>query len=323
MTRILFTHGGGRFANQFLTELNLAALQIQKAGELDYLSVPFASYRFFDQPQIAVSLWFKTLKVVQIFIATCVKSDRLRYQLEKHLALILHRLATACKRSTSLACKTMYYPEVKAEHTDETHLARLLEKQDKPNLILCGWPLRCWDLVEKHASLLRQKYKFADRYIQPASHVIDTIRQVGYDKIIGVQIRQTDYKTFMNGQYFFTADIYLKFCEQVAQTFFPGKKVALLIASDTTQKDLSSALPVFLGPGKPLGAHSYICDIVALSLCDLIVAPPSTFSAVASFMGRIPYLPLRQADQDPNAQQVFQNGLFDAVKDPTLQGVIA
>ena len=57
---------------------------------------------------------------------------------------------------------------------------------------------------------------------------------------------------------------------------------------------------------------------VELSLCDFIVSPPSTFSATAAFLGRIPIWPVLSGDQAMAFDQVIADGLVGAARHPVF-----
>ena len=320
--QMIFTHGGGRFANQFLNQLNFRALELEYPKAIRITSLPFLRYDFFETAQEPKGV-IKIIAALQKLIYSLSSSSRFQHYTNIGWCWILHAGATLLGGTRSLACRSMYELSMPAERTDETRLDVLVKAYPGEHLVLCGWPLRCWDLVQKHATALRADFTFKPFYTEPARRVVDHIRQQGFAKIIGLQIRQMDYRQFMDGRYSFAMQAYLDFANEAAQTLFPGHNVALLVTSDEKQDNLPQRPHIFKGPGKPLGSHHYMSDLIALSLCDLIIAPPSTFAATASFLGQTPYLPLTDKGQTPRREDVLDNGLYDAVRRPDLSGVIA
>ncbi len=79
--------------------------------------------------------------------------------------------------------------------------------------------------------------------------------------------------------------------QQLVERFAP-RSVAFLICTDATLR--ASDFPGFtvgFGPGHPVG------DLCALSFCDRLIGPVSTFSSWASFHGDVPLCTLRQRGQ--------------------------
>ena len=104
-----------------------------------------------------------------------------------------------------------------------------------------------------------------------------------YDVVIGVHIRYGDYRTFKNGQYFYTLEQYSVFFKNISQ-IFKDKKVAFYIASNE-EIDIAffKDYNCFYS-SKNLMAE----DLYSLSKADYIIGPPSTYSAWASLCGSVP-----------------------------------
>jgi len=99
--------------------------------------------------------------------------------------------------------------------------------------------------------------------------------------VVGIHIRRGDYAQFMNGVYYFENDIYIHYMKQIQKAI--AKEVCFFISSaeQITFDDMD--ITYFQIPQ----ANS-IEDLYALSLCDYILGPPSTFSMWASFYGKTP-----------------------------------
>jgi hypothetical protein len=59
-------------------------------------------------------------------------------------------------------------------------------------------------------------------------------------------------------------------------------------------------------------------SFVELSLCDAIMSPPSTFAAMAAFVGRKPLWPLLERGQVLAPEQVILDALSDAARHPVF-----
>lgn len=108
-------------------------------------------------------------------------------------------------------------------------------------------------------------------------------KKVNFDVIVGIHIRLGDYKTYMNGKYYYSLKEYNIIMKKM-QDLLPNKKVAFFISSnefiDFSVFDTCSCFS--------LPKSSAIKDLYGLGLTDYILGPPSTFSGWASFYGKVP-----------------------------------
>lgn len=154
---------------------------------------------------------------------------------------------------------------------------------------------------------------------RPKRHYIEKVKGVIYkqkskaDLLIGVHIRRGDYTVFKAGTYWFDDPTYCHYMTELEELFrASGQKVAFLLCSDE---------PVQLRNYKPINCFCIeeaeaIEDLYALSLCDYIIGPPSTFSMWASFYGQVPLRILKSSEEKVTLDQFstiisqdrFENG---------------
>jgi len=157
-------------------------------------------------------------------------------------------------------------------------------------LMVKGWKFRDdAGLVRFHAEISRYfRPVFSIR--RPAEIALEKARESG-DHIIGVHIRQGDYRGWKDGVHYFETEQYAHWMREVV-SLRPGKKITfLLCASDPIERGHFDGFRTVDGPG------SVVSDLHALSLCDAIMGPPSTFSTWASYSGRVPLCMLQHAGQ--------------------------
>lgn len=101
----------------------------------------------------------------------------------------------------------------------------------------------------------------------------------------------------------------------IAEQYHANSKVCFVIASDDVQNmDEFKNHDVYFSTGsKSMGGH-FAESLAELSLCDLIVSPPSTFGVLASFLGNVPLLPLYDKNQHFNEYNIIRNSIFDAIQ---------
>lgn len=153
-------------------------------------------------------------------------------------------------------------------------------------VILQGWQFRCPELLAKHKTSIQKDIQIKYKYVSDIKRMIDPIKQ-SYDLMIGIHIRHGDYRKFENGKYFYNLGQYIHIIKHTRHTIFPDKNIFFYICSNETQdtqmiKRELSDIPYFLSN------YEFIKDLYALTQCHYIIAPPSTFSMLASFIGNVP-----------------------------------
>lgn len=147
-------------------------------------------------------------------------------------------------------------------------------------LIIRGWGFRDRRSLEKHQDIVRSFLRVTPEINERVIRTVKAARE-GFDILIGVHIRQGDIKFWKGGDFYFETSEYADMMRRLA-TQFSGK-VRFIVCSDQHQNEGSfEGLDVSFGPGDPIG------DMHALSLCDRIIGPPSTFTMWASFSGQTP-----------------------------------
>ena len=179
---------------------------------------------------------------------------------------------------------------------------------------LCGWQIRCWNLVKKHEVKIRASLSLEPKYMNIANKFIQDLRQK-YNFLIGVLIRQNDYARWLDGKFYFTTEQYIEWIVQAAKIFENHGKVGFIIAADQPQNlALFQPLNAHFSTGIAGGSGHYLESMVELSRCDIIMTPPSTFSAWSGFMGNTPLLPLYKQSQVISRNDLLNNHLFDALE---------
>jgi hypothetical protein len=118
-----------------------------------------------------------------------------------------------------------------------------------------------------------------------------------HEFVLGVHVRRGDYRTYAGGRLLFGDPEYAVLVRGLLERL--GKRDAGVMVCSNEPVDLAAyaGLNAFAGPG---GAYEDLC---ALSMTDMLVGPPSTFSGWASFVGGIPKIEVLSATDrlDPAA----------------------
>lgn len=180
----------------------------------------------------------------------------------------------------------------------------------KYRLIFCrGWRFRCFNLINDHAQNIRNFFAPSEVIETATKKWVNSIREEG-KVIVGVHIRAGDYKRYWNGKYYYTPSKYAKIMKKIPKIFNNHKKVAFIIFSDEKQSVHSfPELDVQISQGSP------VYDLSAMSFCDYLMGPPSTFSNWASFYGQVPmwYIPSAEAEPSLDKFRVYLPLEIDAL----------
>jgi hypothetical protein len=124
--------------------------------------------------------------------------------------------------------------------------------------------------------------------------------------LVGVHVRQDDYRSFKGGRYYYSHRQYRHLMEQVC-TAYADRPVSFLVCSDDpVPADAFAGLDVLYGNGHELE------DLYALAACDRLMGPPSTYSRWASFYGKVPRLEISDPEIAPRPERFrVERRLFD------------
>lgn len=156
-----------------------------------------------------------------------------------------------------------------------------------------GWLYRDYRNFEKYSPVLRNIFAPLPKYADQVQEVIHRCRQHG-DTVIGVHIRRGDYKAYNDGKWYYEDAVYYsKMRELKRQLESQGRSCVFLVCSNETfDKANYRGLSIFNED------RHFIVDLYALSQCDYLIGPPSTFSLWASFYGEKPLLHLDEASKE-------------------------
>jgi len=131
--------------------------------------------------------------------------------------------------------------------------------------------------------------------------------------IVGVHIRRGDYRDFLGGIYNFDDKTYVRVMESIKDQLKSIDQRAIFLLCSNEKIDLSSYsnLEVF-----QISEPNSISDLYALSSCNYIIGPPSTYSMWASYYGKVPLKFIKKPNELINlkdfseiiAQDTFANG---------------
>ena len=178
-------------------------------------------------------------------------------------------------------------------------IQKKIEQSRKRLYIVNAWEQRI------HTSSFLKENDFIRSVILPeaesrkkAADRIELLRQK-FDVIVAVHIRRGDYKTFLDGKYYFEDDVYLQKMEQINHLLAPAKVVFAIFSNEKIDiNNFSTINASFSNDNTPIG------DMWGISLCDFIIGPLSTFSMWASFLKKVP-LHFMQKNTEIKTMDIF------------------
>ena len=166
----------------------------------------------------------------------------------------------------------------------ETYKKYLLQKK---NVVVEGWGFRVIDLTTKYHDHFIERYTLKESHWHqhPAVMQYLELRAANPKKLfVAVHIRRGDYRTWMDGKYYFSDETYLAYMDQM-------EKIATTASGTTPYLLIFSDVKIELPRNKNylLEQNDWYIDQYLMSKCDYIIGPPSTFSMWASYIGKTRY----------------------------------
>lgn len=203
----------------------------------------------------------------------------------------------------SRACGCSYLIEYDAQRSLTPELAKSKGKI----LFMDCWPYIDAELLHKHSETVRL-------YIQPrqearnrAAEIIHALRSAAAVPVVGVHIRRTDYKEWLDGIYYYELETYLRYMKRVSELL--EGEVSFVICSDEHFEAGDFAdVPC---RGIHVSHETFMTDFALLMQCDYTMGPPSTFRMTSSFLGNTPSFRMSSADTPCPSMEAFRMPLIE------------
>lgn len=317
--QVIYTQGGGRLGNQVLRFSHWMAWALEHPGEAEILNLafwPHAEY-FSEWRGHPACVFPRRAHGLDPLI-------RLRRGLPEWITRRLDwRIQHAVQAGgrTRPGWQAVTLDDRAAEAIDLAGMDFLARVKRERVTVCAGWRIAGWELLAKHQAAVRGRFHAAERFARPAGEFIAALR-ARHILVIGVLVRQSDYREWDDGRFYFSSEQYARWIRQ-ALDLHPGRRVAVVVASEVRQDAaLFKDLPVHQAPGNPGTSGHWFEKWVVLSRCDLVLTPPSTFSATAAFVGQVPLWPLLHAQQTLALDQIIPDGMIGAARHPVFSRAV-
>lgn len=156
-------------------------------------------------------------------------------------------------------------------------------KEKTKYLFFDGWEFRNKCLFNKYFNVIKELFRPSESIQSIINDELIDLRD-RFDVVIGVHIRRGDYRSFLDGKYFYNDDVYINKMEWIRKSNeYHGKKLVFILCSDEKVNTNH-----YSGYQIRYQLRDPVHDLYLLSSCDCIIGPPSTFSSWASIYGQIP-----------------------------------
>ena len=217
-------------------------------------------------------------------IAGAIRKTRIFVHIIRRVSLLNEKLPLFGKRVFTLRERPgqliilLETPEVQAQIED----ARIV--------FVYGWIFRAPGAMRRQAEKVRAYFRPIAEYERASAQAVAPLRKDA-EVVIGVHVRQEDYRHWRKGTCFFTIPQYASWMRELAGQF-SGQNVSFLVCSDEPRRQEEfPGLQIGFGPGTAMG------DLYALAKCDYILGPLSSYSQWASFYGNKPLYQLGGSEE--------------------------
>lgn len=255
----------GQLGNRLLTFSHLLALAKENSWVVHHLT--FGAYqrhfRHFAEP--VWGIWPRYRDEVRF---TQICHSRAVYKIMCRV-LSSRRCLTILRKA-----KRIYEQEDSYEVTPERFCSHAFQSSGSW-VVWTAWNLHFNDLRNQHREHVREA-------LRPVKSIEDHINQVvcqaSADTLrVGIHVRRGDYAQWLGGRYFYDHDRYRRLMDLVCSEMAPRKVHFFVASNESIPVGLTTGLSASVLQGNEAE------DLYALSACDLIVGPPSTYTEWAAF----------------------------------------
>lgn len=285
---IILQHGGGELANQLWTFASIYAYCKEKGFEC-------RNYSFFEYGQyFNIPIKNKIIGLVFFFPfrdyygrrkSPRTRFFRLLYKMYEKIILALYKRQVVS--SVNINNKKFSLPPTE----ENPRLSKMEQENDL--LYFTGWLFRNPTGLEKYQTDIRKYFRPKEKYTLPAEQKIADAKQK-YNHVIGVHIRQSDYRVYKSGEYLISQERICAILDEYLENFvLKSEETVFIITSDEPVNE-----QVFKGLNTLINNGNAIEDLYTLSLCDAIIGSNSTFGNFAAYLGDKPHIIFKKEKMD-------------------------
>jgi len=278
---IILQHGGGELANQLWNYISIYAYSLERDFICDNPSF-FEYGKYFEHRNtssvfINILFFIPFLKHEKRRNSLFTKTFRFLYRIFVFILKVLHKKRVI---STKVGTKefVVYLPP-----TQENKQINQLERTG--NIYLDGWMFRNPVGIKKYHKEIVSFFKPKTLIESRSKEIISKLRS-NFKNVIGVHIRQGDYRTFKRGKYFVDQGRIREILDEFISVYKINKdQTVFFIASDGHIEN-----NYFNGLSTYVSGENAAVDMFSLASTDVIIGSDSTFGDFAAYYGNIPHI---------------------------------
>lgn len=285
---IIIQHGGGELANQLWNFASIYAYCKEKG--FDCQNYSFFEYgQYFNIPATnpVVDFIFFRPFAGHHKRRSSFRTRFWRFIYKLYVKIVIFLFKNQVVSSVNIDGKKYYLPP-----TAENEQLKILAKNND-TLYFTGWLFRNPQGMLKYRKEIADYLKPKKEYTLPVEKIIADAKNK-YKNIIGVHIRQTDYRTHKGGKYFIPQARVREILDEYLTTSNKKPQETLFVATsdEPISKDIFKGLNILTNKGNAIE------DLYMLSLCDVVIGSNSSFGNFAAYYGNKTHIILQNEKMD-------------------------
>lgn len=277
---IILKNGGGELANQLWNYISVYAYSLEIGATTSNPSFFEYHYyfKFLQNENFIIrllSLFFKKPRRRNHIINGIF---RIKYNLLSKIIIILNK-NKIISSINSINQVTYLPPSTKFDRNNN-------------NQYFLGWLFRNPVGIEKYRNQITQAFQPIEKIDNKVNAIIKDFSS--YQNIVGLHIRQGDYKNFKKGKYFIEQKRIAEICkEYLSKNNLDKNSTIFVITSDgNIDTDLFNDLNIYISK------ENAVTDLFLLSKTSTIIGSDSSFGHFASWYGNIPHIVIKNESID-------------------------
>jgi hypothetical protein len=300
----IIKHNDGELANQLWNYISIYAYSLETGAKVENPSF-FEYHNHFNllKKESAVTKFFSYW-----FRGTPHRRAHWKHRLWRKIYKVYVHIVQAFERKNIISSESS---DGGATYLPPT--ADLPALKGKNRIYFAGW------LFRNPAGLRKWRRELIPQFT-PASPVEKRVTDIAislrekYQRVIGVHIRQADYKVFKGGTYFMSQEKVRSILnEYISKNSFTINTTLFLMTSDGSMDP-----EAFKGLNVYISKEDAVTDLFLLSSTDAIIGSDSSFGAFASWYGNIPHITMKNGPMDwdyyADKREFFENKYLTMVQ---------
>lgn len=287
MRWIIVSCNYGRLGNRLHTHANILAWCVSNNYNLSNLSFRTYSNLFEKQSNHSSDSYFESKNILFFLMKF------------NYICNFIERLILSQKWTRRLS---LFFHIIEKDNFSVLYENELNLIKTKKIIIIKAWDIRCPNSIKLSGKFVRNHLRPMPRYVDTANNFINNLKN-NYDCLIGIHARRGDYKTYLNGEYYYSWQKYKTWILQLRKLFqsLGYNKVGFILCSDE-----KPSVIILSDKNTHYDGHNhYMKDLHSLSLCNYNIGPPSSFGTWISWYGKVPRLILKSATNIDSINNFF------------------